>query len=534
MKKLITTILMVISATVHAYALDNRVMLERLDSVMSDSSKYIARKESRIAALKQRVASAREDSIRLRLYDEIYTQYYTYRFDSAMVYVDRQAALAARMGNRDYGARATIHRSVLLATGGLYAEALETLDALDTEGMDPDMLFAYYFAYAWTYNYRVDYCADSVYAPRYMAEKLKYLKMAIPLSPDMHAKEYLTGEYLYGAGDYENSYKHYMKSFEGLRVDTRLYAMVTYAIARHHLVTGDIEEYERYLVLAAISDIMCPLKENMAMQELAMFLYRTNPDELGRAHRYINYSMNDALFYNNRLRIIEIGNKLPIIVSSYQQHSDRLRGRLFVMLVCISILSLGLVVSLFFLRRQLRLSRAQRRKLAKSNGLLSELNAKLRDTNTVREGYVRLFLDLCAAYIDKFGKYRDLVCRKIKAKQVDDLLKASNTTRLTEQEAVSFFMSFDAAFLELYPDFITQFNRLLRDDAHIVPKKKGSLTTSLRIFALIRLGVKDSSEIATLLFYSPQTIYNYRSSIKNSAKNRDTFEDDVARLCVVV
>lgn len=534
MRQLIITIIIAVSWFVPSLAFDNMQLLERLDSVMADSAKYTSRKEARITALKSKAAVTRDDSLRLRLYDEIYIQYYTYRFDSAMVYVDRSAELAARTGNVYYATLAAIHRSVLLATSGLYSEAIDNLNTLDEKNMSDELLFAYYFAYAWTYNYRVDYCGDSVYAPRYMTKKVEYMQKAIPLTSDINAREYLTAECLYSVGRYNESYGHYMRSFEGLSVDTRLYAMVTYAIARHHLMTGNTEEYERFLILAAISDIVCPLKENMAIQELAMYLYHTSPSELGRAHRYINYSMSDALFYNNRLRIIEISNKLPVIVSSYQKHSDQLRGRLFVMLVCISILSLGLVVSLFFLRKQLRLSHAQRRELAQGNERLSELNAKLRDTNIVREGYVRLFLDLCAAYIDKLAKYRDLVHRKIKAKQVEDLLKASNTTRLTEQEAVSFFMSFDAAFLELYPDFITQFNELLNEDARIVPKKKGSLTTGLRIFALIRLGVKDSSEIATLLFYSPQTIYNYRSSIKASAKNRETFEDDVARLCVMV
>lgn len=534
MRQLVMMLLLAAAPVMPSFAFENMSLLERLDSVMADCGKYMTRKEARIKGLKSMAAAAREDTLRLRLYDEIYTQYYTYRFDSAMVYVDRSAKLAARTGNVYYATLATIHRSVLLATSGLYSEAIDNLNTLDEKTMSDELLFVCYFAYAWTYNYRVDYCADSVYAPRYMAKKVEYIQKAVPLAPNANAKEYLTAEALYTLGHYQESYDHYMKSFEGLPVDTRLYAMVTYAIARYHLMTGDIGEYERFLVLAAISDIVCPLKENMAMQELAMYLYRTSPGELRRANSYINYSMNDALFYNNRLRIIEISNKLPVIVSSYQQHNDRQSRRLLVMLVCISVLSVCLVVSLFFLRKQLRLSHAQRRELSQGNERLSELNAKLRDTNTVRENYMRLFLDLCAAYIDKLGKYRDFVHRKIKAKQVEDLLKASYTTRLTEQEAVSFFMSFDAAFLELYPDFIDQFNNLLREDARIVPKKRGSLTTALRIFALIRLGVKDSSEISTLLFYSPQTIYNYRSSMKNNAINRDTFEEDVAKLCALM
>ena len=121
--------------------------------------------------------------------------------------------------------------------------------------------------------------------------------------------------------------------------------------------------------------------------------------------------------------------------------------------------------------------------------------------------------------------------RKIKANQVQDLMNIASSSKLSEEDAATFVTRFDSAFLDLYPTFVDEFNALLREDSSIVIKRNGRLTTELRIFALIRLGVKDSSEIAALLFYTPRTIYNYRSSVKNRAKNRDTFEEDVIRLC---
>lgn len=527
-------LLVAVMAVMPIMAFGDMTLLERLDRVMADSSKYMSKKEALIQTLCKQAEVAPTDSLRMRLYNDIYAQYYTYRYDSAMAYVERLEALATRVGNSHYAMWAAIHRSVLLSTVGLYSEAIDNLGALDEAVMDREMRFAYYFSYAWAYNYRSSYCQDKVYAPLYRTQKQQFLQKAISLAPDYKSREYLVGEYLYERGEYQKSYRHYMNAYKRLPVDTRLYAMATYAIARYHLLMGNSAGYEEFIVKAAISDIVCPLKENLAMQELAMYLYRNMPGEINRAHRYINYSMNDALFYHNRLRIIQIGNKLPYIVSAYQQVAERQRGHLLLMLVCISLLLVGLAVSLFFLRKQLRLSHAQRKQLALNNERLSSLNMNLRDTNAVRERYVRLFLDLCAAYIDKLAKYRSLVVRKIKARQAEDLLKASHTSRLAEQDAASFFVSFDAAFLELYPTFVDEFNNLLQEEARIVPKEKGSLTTVLRIFALIRLGVKDSSEIATLLFYSPQTIYNYRSAIKNNAKNRDTFEDDVTKLCLVV
>lgn len=73
-------------------------------------------------------------------------------------------------------------------------------------------------------------------------------------------------------------------------------------------------------------------------------------------------------------------------------------------------------------------------------------------------------------------------------------------------------------------------NALLREDARFHPKP-GSLTTELRIFALIRLGVDDSREIADLLHCSQSTIYNYKVSVKNAALcERDRFEDEVRKI----
>ena len=178
--------------------------------------------------------------------------------------------------------------------------------------------------------------------------------------------------------------------------------------------------------------------------------------------------------------------------------------------------------------------RKRRKILADMNAELQHLNKELVTTNHTREEYVSLFMDLCAAYIDKLNKYQDLVKRKVKAKQTDDLLKLVNATRLSDTDAKEFFVNFDTAFLNLYPNFIEAFSALLREDEKIIPKRGEILNTELRIFALIRMGIKDSSKIATLLFYSPQTIYNHRSAVKNRAKMRDSFEKQVEELCTVM
>ena len=161
------------------------------------------------------------------------------------------------------------------------------------------------------------------------------------------------------------------------------------------------------------------------------------------------------------------------------------------------------------------------------NTQLTELNQLLIETNIKRETYMRLFMDISAAYISKLSDYRKLVSRKIKANQTADLLKTLNTHKLEEEEAQMFYNRFDKAFMELYPGFVTELNKLLLPECQLEVPTTHDLTTEIRIFALMRLGVTDSQEIATLLHYSTQTIYNYKSGMRAKAINRDSFESDI-------
>ena len=176
----------------------------------------------------------------------------------------------------------------------------------------------------------------------------------------------------------------------------------------------------------------------------------------------------------------------------------------------------------------------QNEKQKEMNAQLTQLNQQLIETNIKRETYMRLFMDISAAYIRKLSDYRKLVNRKIKANQTADLLKTLNTHKMEEEESQMFYNRFDKAFMELYPGFVTELNKLLQPECQLELPTTHTLTTEIRIYALMRLGVTDSQEIATLLYYSTQTIYNYKSGMRARAKNRETFENDINRLCHII
>ena len=86
---------------------------------------------------------------------------------------------------------------------------------------------------------------------------------------------------------------------------------------------------------------------------------------------------------------------------------------------------------------------------------------------------------------------------------------------------------FDRAFLNLYPDFIEQFNALLKPEARF-DTEDGRLNITLRIYALMRMGITNMGQIAKFLNYSLQTVYNYKSKVKkDSLLDGDAFEEAV-------
>lgn len=540
------TIIILLTSYLFAKA-ETQALYQKLDSVIAKREQYTQDKEQKINMIKKSARVVTDKITLMKLYNEIYNEYNHFRFDSAMTYAKKGLELAIKEKNDYYYYLNTIHEAMLLATGGLYSEAKANLDQLTESKMDSTLLYEYNLAQYWLYTYWSDYSNDSEYRTVYWENKIKYLKRTVPLAKKYpNDYNYLMGEYfMYIVGDGHKSLPYYNKVIENEPYNSRLYSTACFAISCIYAALGDEEKHEEYLIRTVITDVVTPVKENLSFQELAMLLFRKGGDsQLKRAEQYIQLSMEDAKFYNNRLRIIDNSNKLPAIISKYKEMMKEQNDKLRSSLTWTIILLLGLIISLTFIIRQNKLLSKHRRKIAESNRQLTELNdelsllnsglkqsnSKMQVTNVKREALAKLYIDLCSKYIERLSKYQKLVCRKIKANQVNDLLSTMTSSRLSDEDAATFMHNFDKAFLDQYPTFITEFNSLLQPE-HAIKTKNNTLTTELRIFALVRLGVKESSEIANLLFYTPRTIYNYRSMTKNKAINKESFENDVLHLC---
>lgn len=542
-KKTVSVVIIILSCAILSSA-NNAALLQKLDSVIEASETIVAEKNKKIATLKQMAAKENNTALLLERYRELSEEYYVFKFDSAKVYVEKGLALAKKVQNSRYIVTNTIMKAKLLSIGGLYSEAINTLNTIEQDSLgEQDMIFDYNIAYSTIYSYWADYCNDDTYSPIYRERSNAYLKTAIVnIDKNNAAYDYYMGEYhVYIDKDDDKALKHYFRTLEKNGMTSRVFAMASFAIANNYSAHENMEKYEEYLIKASICDILCCTKENLAIQDLAMHLFKQDNENIERARVYINTAMDDAKSYNNRLRILEISQKLPIIVSTYHKRLTTQNSTLMYAVGGISLLVVTMIVLLYFFVRQNKLLSKRRHELHVSNNMLTETNERLNranelllDTNRKREGLAKLYIDLCAKYIDKMAKFQIMVQRKIKANQINELMSYMSSSRLNYEDADTFMKRFDEAFLNLYPSFVTEFNALLKEDEQVITKNPHSLTTELRIFALIRLGVKESSEIAALLYYTPRTIYNYRSAFKNKALDRESFEERVCMLCTII
>ena len=526
--------------------------LARLDSVLARQPYYLKVREQHIEQLKIHLQHEQRVQQRLRLYNEIYQNYYVFQFDSAMKYINESIEYAVKTGQTSYYAQNVIQKADLLSIGGLYSQALESLSLLKPSALPDTLKFNYYLTLFHTYVYWADYCSDAMYAARYREIGRQNLVSAMPfLNKRDKRYSYYMGEYSgYILNNPLEARKYYLQSVATMPEDTRIHAMACFALACNYNAAGDTDNYENYLLMACISDAKSLTMENMALQNLAMYTLEHGEGTLAieDAQRYINISLNNAKFYNSRLRIIEVSNRLPIIVNSYQRQLQQTNSFFRNSLLVISVFAVFLFISIGFIFKQNNRLTHSRRKLQESNHRLSEmnerqsllneqlyeLNEKLVVTNKKREGLVKLYIDLCSRFINRLKKQQTLVKRKIKANQAQELLTQLSSDRLSEEDAATFLLRFDKAFLDLYPTFPAELNALLRPEDQILQPDKLTMTTEQRIMALVRLGVTESSEIANLLFYSPQTIYNYRSAMRAKALDKNNFEKLVAQLCTVI
>lgn len=522
-------------------------LLNVLDKTIKEADTYVQIKENKLHELKKKARKTSPFSVeRYNLNNDIYLEYKAYSSDSALHYLNENMLLARQLNDKERELKIQLELSYLLSSIGMYMEAADILNLIDRQTL-PSSLWGYYYT-----CYEHVYFEAGAAQPRYKMFASRYAKlshayrdsMQVTLDPSSATYLWLRETQLREAGKYDEALEFSDRRLAEASFGTPQYALVAYQRFRLFESMGKKDEHLYYLVLSAISDVRSAIKKQSSLMVLAQEL--NSKGDLKRAYDYINFSWEISQFYKTRLRSWMNITPLSMINGNYQDIIKQQNRELLIYITCVALLALLLVIALIYIYRQMKaLSIAKKglqevnERLFSLNEELEEVNCYLRSTNLelsesnlIKEAYIARFFKLCSVYVDRLQAYRKLVNKKLQRGQVAELLKMTHLSNdIVTVEVQELYANFDSAFLHLFPNFVESLNALLLPEEQIVLKPDELLNTELRIFALIRLGIKDSSQIAELLHYSVNTIYNYRSRVKTKARvSRDDFEDLVAKI----
>ena len=523
------------SQPVFANTLDS--LLTELDVTMQNRKKYDLEKEKKIVNFKKILFVEKNDLKKYSLMNDIIKEYIPYQLDSALFYMNKNLLLSSKFSDKKYIDKVKIDLAGVLSSTGNYKESVDMLNSIDENNLDEATKNQFYHESMWTY-YRLFFYSPLPDSKKIYGQLYNDYMNKLLVRLDKNSTFYLSIiERVYREkNDIKNSIATNKELLKRNRIGTREFSMFAFSQALNYRNLGDKESEKKYLILSSISDIKASVKDNAATTELALMLFKEG--DLERAHHNINFAFEDASFFNSKLRFVSISNILPIIDKAYETEIHKKNKKLQISLIVISILSLIVLMTSFYIYKQYRNLVKARKKLEEVNNKLTQINQELSESydkiseiNQVKEHYIVNLLINNSENIDSLDVYGKTVTKLIISKKTEELLKLTKSKNFLDKELAKFYYNFDNIFLSIYPDFVAKFNNLLIDEEQIILKRDELLTTELRIFALIRLGINDSSKIAKILRYSVTTIYNYRVKTKNKAKiNREEFEKEVMKI----
>ena len=520
-------------------------LLVKLNQTIEQRPSYMQRKEEALETLRQslRKLSAGNVEGRMNLYEALWQENRSYNTDSSLFYATALSQLAQQAGNEEQKQNALLHRATALMTIGMFKEADEIIKPLREGGILPGQRSQFFHLGRSLFGLMADYAVTA-------QEKAAYASLT-----DDFRDSLLT---IYEAGSnmyrmiYADKLTAHGKYAEALREllpftptgDGRFDAGYHYTIAEAYYHMGRIEEARHYYTLAAISDMQSDTREYIALRKLAVILFQSG--DIDRAYHYLTLCMADAKACNARLRILEILDTFPVVNEAYLEKKQQQQRVITGVLIAISLLVVSLIFTIFSVLKQKKALQQAQTDLAHANSQLNEVNRTLveyneemkrqnqliTETSYLKEAYITQYMDQCSTYLEKMESFRKRLRQLLSAGKTKEIQQAlTSYNQEVETELAEFYDSFDTTFINLFPTFVEDFNALLREDEQVQLKPGQKLNTELRVFALIRLGITDSTKIAHFLRYSVTTIYNYRTRMRNRARgDRDELEKQVMEI----
>ena len=500
-----------------------------LDKILDQSEIY---EQKRLSALPEYVRLLEEAESPEDLFEACYgicLIYDRYQTDSALCYAKKSIQYARNLTDNEANRKRLVKAQTMLGkqfeTAGMHSQALETFGKINRKSTSPEDLATVFKFYTFIYESLESQSLDPEYRIicREMAKTYRDSILCITPADSLEISSKRKD-----CGDYNSALEIILPLFDRLPVENPSMGPVALEIADIYSSMGMNEEARKYLVVSAVSDIVNGKKEYIALRKLGIDLYKEG--DVTRAYRYLNKALEDATFCKAKIKIEELVPILKIVDEAYKQEKDRIWNIVVLSFSIVCMLSLALIILTSRERREKKAYLEMSRQLTQAKALQEETTVKVREASNIKDTYITGLMLECIHRIESLDNYRQNLNRMALAGEMRGLQKELKSKAVVEQEWDSFYNVFDKTFLSLFPDFIVDFNRLMKDSGKITNCTRGSLTQELRTFALVRLGISSSEKIATLLRYSRSTIYNYRSKARANALNPATFEDDLMKI----
>lgn len=516
-------------------------LLLKLDQAIKERPIYMEQKELKLVELKRQLHRQIPDEERFAILGTLLDEYRSFNTDSALHMAEEREQIAIRLGNREYIDNARMNKADVLGMTGMYKEVMDLMRNIHIDRLPVDIHPYYYHIYRTVYGLMADYAVTAYEKKLYTELTDKYRDSLLLVNKDNLLIHTLIQSDQYNVRNEYDKAIRLLTDYLALQKDYEHdVAICAYTLSESYRLKGDKEKEKEYLIVSAMADMKTAVREYISLRKLAVLLYQEG--DIERAYSYVKICMEDAAACNARWRKLEILEIFPIINDAYQQKTEKQQEQMKWALVSISLLSLFLLLAIFYVYKQMKKVAAARREVIDANKRLKELNdelhlsnAQLKEANHsiaensyLKEEYIGRYMDQCSVYLEKMDNYRRSLGKIAATGNVEELYKNIKSSKFIEGELKEFYTNFDNTFLQLFPTFVEDFNALLADDEQISLKAGEWMNTELRIFALIRLGITDSVKIAQFLRYSVTTIYNYRTKVRNKAAgDRDLLEQEV-------
>lgn len=495
-------------------------LLTELNQALGRKKEYDGQRLNRIAVLTSEfAASPANDAAKFDLGLRIYDEYKAFKYDSAFVYCQKIKQLAEALNQPEKIEIAKLKLAFVMLSSGLFKETFETLDSIDPSRLSETDKHSFYFLKARAYSDLGDFNQDQTFRPAYYRKALAYadttLQFCRPGSYEcLSVQEFRAQK----TSNLAAGIAVYNQIRRLPRLGLHQLAVSASTLAYLYEIEGQEDKAFELLLVSAIADVKTATKETVAIFKLSDYCYRRG--DLKNAYTFIKEARDGAAFYKARQRQIEISHISSIIegqkINIIESQRKSLKTYAIIMTL-LAVVVIGFAVANFRqlgkLRKAGRLIFATNKELRERNEELRQLNHGLNEANKIKDEYIGFYFHNSSQYIDKIEVLKKRIENLLDTKQYGAAQKLVDSVNI-KNERNELLKGFDTVFLRLFPNFITQFNALFEEEERVKLPEDQLLTTELRIFALIRLGIDDSEQISRMLGYSINTIYSYKTRVK--------------------